>query len=149
VDFYESGPVDILMLRLPGDRFSRELALALRALALAGEVRVVDLLFVCRSTDGLVGWTELDDLRREVHPVLADLAGHLEGGLLDREDVDEAAHGLPRGESVTVVVIENRWAVPLLDVVHDGGGYLAELARLPAATASIGTSSGDDTVGAS
>lgn len=146
VDFYESGHVDVLMLRLPGDRFSHELALALRDVALAGAVRIVDLLFVRRSADGLISWSELDEVVQEVHPHLSDLEGHLGGGLLDREDVDDAAHGLAQDTSVTVVVVENLWAVPLINVVRERGGDLVDLARVPVATPRSSPGSGDAAV---
>jgi hypothetical protein len=55
MDFAESGPVDIFMLRFPGNEFRSEIARALRELAVSGPVRVIDLLFVFKTPEGEVG----------------------------------------------------------------------------------------------
>jgi uncharacterized protein DUF6325 len=144
MDFYESGPVDILMLRLPGTRFRDEIAHALRDLAGAEQIRVVDLLFVAKDADGTVTAIPLDELHRHLAPLFVGPDGHLGGGLLDGQDVTEAARGLEHDSSVTVVVIENRWATPLVRLVRDLGGDLLDRAPVPAIppAARAGTSDG-------
>jgi hypothetical protein len=129
----ESGPVDIIALEFPGNKFNGELAPALRELVEKGLVRVIDLLFVFKDDDGTVGSIELAGLGAELEPAFVDLDGQLGGGLLDAEDVDEVAERLPAGSSVALLVVENLWAIPFVRAVRAAGGDLVDQARVPAA----------------
>ncbi len=130
MDYFERGPVDIFLLRFPGSHFGSEIATALRDLATTGLVRVIDVLFVFKTPDGAVGSIGLDSLRPEVDPYFAGLEGHLGGGLLDVEDVDEVAPTLDHDSSVAVVVVENRWVLPFITAVRGAGGEVVDRARL-------------------
>ncbi|WP_199521466.1 DUF6325 family protein [Jiangella anatolica] len=135
MDTVDVGPVDILMLRFPGNQFRGEIVPALRDLVVTGLIRVVDLMFVYRDEDGTVGSVELAGLGPELKPAFADLDGQLGGGMLDAEDVEEVAAGLPPGSSVAVLVVENTWAIPFVNAVRRAGGEVADQARIPAETA--------------
>ncbi len=130
MDFAESGPVDIFMLKFPGNEFRSEISRALRELAVTGPVRVIDVLFVFKTADGEVGWIELDSLRPKVDPHFTGLEGHLGGGLLDVEDVEEVAPSLDHDSSVAVVVVENSWAIPFITTVRRAGGTIVDRARM-------------------
>jgi hypothetical protein len=127
----KAGPVDVITLRFPGNKFNGGIAPALRDLVVRGLVRVIDLLFVYKDVDGTVGSVELGGLGPELEPSFLDLDGQLGGGLLDAEDVDEVATGLEAGSSVAVVVVENLWAIPFIDAVRSAGGELVDQARVP------------------
>ncbi|SDT07451.1 DUF6325 family protein [Jiangella sp. DSM 45060] len=135
MDTVDVGPVDILMLRFPGNQFKGEIVPAMRDLVVEGLVRIVDLMFVYRDADGTVGSIELAGLGPDLQPAFADLDGQLGGGLLDAEDVAEVAEGLPPGNSVAVLVVENTWAIPFVNAVRAAGGEVADQARVPAETA--------------
>ncbi|TDC52896.1 hypothetical protein E1212_07060 [Jiangella ureilytica] len=135
MDTVEVGPVDVLLLKFPGNRFKGEIVPALRDLVVNGMIRVIDLLFVYRDDDGRVGSIELAGLGPELTPSFADLDGQLGGGMLDAEDVDEVAADLPPGNSVAVLVVENTWAIPFVNAVRGAGGEVADQARIPAETA--------------
>jgi len=90
----EIGPVDVLVVEFPGNKFSGAIVPALLDLVRAGTVRVLDLLFVYKEADGTVGSVDLTGLGLELDPAFRDLDGQLTGGLLDAEDVDVAAEGL-------------------------------------------------------
>jgi hypothetical protein len=128
----EVGPVDVVMLRFPGNQFKGEIAPALRDLVVRGLVRVIDLLFVYKDEEGEVGSIELAGLGPELEPAFVDLDGQLGGGMLDAEDVDEVATGLEPNSSVAVLVVENTWAIPFVQAVRNAGGELADQARIPA-----------------
>jgi hypothetical protein len=131
MDNAEAGPVDLVMLEFEGNQFRGEIAPALRDLVVRGLVRVIDLLFVYKDTDGSVGSIELGGLGAALQPAFVDLDGQLGGGLLDAEDVDEVAAALNPGNSVAVVVIENLWAIPFITAVRNAGGRLIDQARVP------------------
>lgn len=128
----EVGPVDVVMLRFPGNQFKGEIAPALRDLVVRDLVRVIDLLFVYKAEDGTVGSIELAGLGPELEPAFVDLDGQLGGGLLDAEDVDEVAVGLAPNSSVAVLIVENTWAIPFVQAVRNAGGEVADQARIPA-----------------
>ena len=127
----EAGPIDVVMLEFPGNRFNGGIAPALRDLVVSGQVRVVDLLFVYKDADGTVGSLELAGLGAELEPSFVDLDGQLGGGLLDAEDVDDVASGIEPGNSVAVIAVENLWAIPFIDAVRDAGGVLVDQFRVP------------------
>jgi hypothetical protein len=135
MDTVDVGPVDVLLLKFPGNRFKGEIVPAMRDLVVNGTVRIIDLMFVYRDLDGTVGSIELAGLGPELKPAFADLDGQLGGGMLDAEDVDEVATDLPPGNSVAVLVVENTWAIPFVNAVRNAGGEVADQARIPAETA--------------
>ncbi len=128
----QSGPIDVVVLGFPGNKFDGGIGPALRDLVLRRLVRVVDLLFVYKDGDGQVGSVELAGLQDELGPSFVDLDGQLGGGLLDADDVDEVAGKLQPNSSVAVVAIENLWAIPFIDAVRRSGGELVDQARVPA-----------------
>jgi hypothetical protein len=131
MDSADAGPVDIILLGFPGNQFNGGIAPALRELVVGGLVRVVDLLFVYKDDDGTVGSLELAGLGASLEPAFVDLDGQLGGGLLDADDVDEAAAGIEPGNSVAVVAVENLWAIPFINAVRDAGGVLIDQVRVP------------------
>lgn len=135
MDTVDVGPVDVLLLKFPGNRFKGEILPAMRDLVVAGTVRIIDLMFVYRDIEGTVGSIELAGLGPDLEPAFADLDGQLGGGMLDAEDVDEVAADLPPGNSVAVLVVENTWAIPFVNAVRNAGGEVADQARIPAETA--------------
>ena len=55
-----TGPVDLVLLRFPGNQFTGEVAPALADLVSSGTVRILDLVFVTKDADGNVAGVELD-----------------------------------------------------------------------------------------
>jgi hypothetical protein len=131
MDSTDSGPVDLVMISFPGSQFSGEIAPALRQLVVDGLVRVVDLLFVAKDVDGTVSSVELAGLGPSLEPAFVDLDGQLGGGLLDADDVEEAAAGIDPGSSVAVIAVENLWAIPFIRAVRNSGGELVDQFRVP------------------
>ena len=131
MDTVDAGPIDVVMLGFPGNRFNGGIAPALRELVVSGTVRVVDLLFVYKDEDGSIGSLELGDLGADLEPAFVDLDGQLGGGLLDAEDVEEVAGALEPGNSVAVIAVENLWAIPFVNAVREAGGEVIDQARVP------------------
>ncbi len=129
----QAGPIDIVFLRFAGNRFNGGIAPALRDLALRRLVTVVDLLFVYKDAEGVVGSLELRDLTHELEPSFIDIDGQFEGGLLDAEDVEDVRASLEPNTSVAVVAVENLWAIPFIDAVQRAGGELVDQVRVPSA----------------
>jgi hypothetical protein len=127
----DSGPVDVVMLKFTGNKFNGRIAPALRDLVVRDLVRIIDLMFVYKDTDGTVGSIELGGLGPDLDPAFVGIDGQFGGGMFDAEDVDEVAMGLEPGNSMAVLAVENRWVIPFVNAVRDAGGELVDQARVP------------------
>ncbi|MDW4903933.1 hypothetical protein RB628_00880 [Streptomyces sp. ADMS] len=78
------GPVEYVVVAFPGNRFRGEIAPELRALVANGTVRILDLTFVEKDTDGVVSYVELDALDPMEASVFDDIEGEV-GGLFSQE----------------------------------------------------------------
>jgi hypothetical protein len=145
MDTSPSGPIDVVVLRFPGNRFRGEIGPALRDLVVQDLIRVIDLIFVYKDDDGSTGVVELAGLGSDLEPSFVGIAGQLEGGLLDAEDADEIAPTLDPGTSAAVLAVENRWLVPFIEAVRRAGGELVDQARVPSEVVDEVRAAGEDT----
>jgi uncharacterized membrane protein len=125
----EMGPIDYIVLEWPGRQPSGEVAPHLLDLVDRGIVRILDIAFVTKDDDGSVTAVELSDLGEA-----AAAFGAFDGassGLLDFEDLQDAAAALEPGTSAAVIVWENRWAAPVGAAVRRSGGQLVASGRIP------------------
>ena len=58
----EIGPVEYMIVSFPGNRFTGEIAPALGKLVESNTIRIIDLAFVSKDTDGSIGAFELSDI---------------------------------------------------------------------------------------
>ena len=88
-----------------------------------GTIRIVDLVFVAKSTDGEVAFIEADGRDEQAFEGFRSL---LQGtyGLLTPEDLGLLAEEIPTDSSALIVLFEHRWAVHLKDAILDAGGFL-------------------------
>ncbi|MFF7971590.1 DUF6325 family protein [Streptomyces sp. NPDC007905] len=124
----DMGPVDYLVIEFPGNRMTGEAFPLLVDLAERGIVRIIDLAFVRKETDGSVVGLELRDLGDEVDLSVFEGAS---AGLLDQGDIDEAGNALEPGNSAAVLVYENLWAAPLARALRRSGAQLVASGRIP------------------
>lgn len=129
----ESGPVDVVFLGFPGNKFNGAIGPALRDIVKDGIVRVVDLLFIFKGEDGTVESIELAGLGADLEPAFVEINGQLGGGLFDAEDVEDVGAKLAPGNSVAVLAIENLWAIPFIEAIRSAGGDVIDQARVPSA----------------
>ena len=127
----EIGPVDVLLVRFPGNQFRGEIGPALADLVSRGLVRVIDLLFVYRDVDGSIGSLELSELGPDLEPAFVDIDGQVPGGVLEPDDVDEIAGSLEPGSSVAALVVENTWAIPFITAMRNAGAEVIDQSRIP------------------
>jgi hypothetical protein len=121
----EMGPIDYLMVEWPGRQPNGEVAPHLIDLVDRGLIRILDLIFLAKGEDGSVEVLELGEL-----PALAQFAG-ASAGLIDDEDLEEAAAVMEPGTSAGLLVYENRWAAPFAIAVRRSGGQLVSSGRIP------------------
>jgi hypothetical protein len=127
------GPVEVLVVRFPGNQFTGEIAPALAALVEQGTIRVIDLLFVTKDDAGDVEGFELTDVADEPAAAFAGLV-HESTGLLSEEDVVDLGEDLEPNSSAAILVFEHTWATRFRDAVLDAGGELVTNVRIPKET---------------
>ena len=124
------GPVELAVVRFPGNKFKGEIVPALRELVEHDTIKIIDLAFVTKTADGATEAMELTSLPPEVAAAFAALDGEVDG-LLSDEDLESLAADLPADSSAMLLVWEDAWANRLVDAVRGAGGELAALERVP------------------
>ncbi|MFE5918041.1 DUF6325 family protein [Streptomyces sp. Marseille-Q5077] len=127
-DIGDMGPVDYLIVEFPGSRMTGEGLPLLVDLVEGGVIRILDLVFIHKGTDGSVEVLELRNVGDEVDLTVFEGAS---SGLLDQGDLDDAGVALEAGNSAAVVVYENVWAAPLARALRRGGAEVVASGRIP------------------
>ena len=123
-----TGPVEYIIVGFPGNDFTGEIAPALVKLVEDGTVRVLDLIFVSKDSDGNVLSFEYDAL--EGLAAFAEIDGEC-GGLISEDDIAYAAAGLEPNSSAAMLIWEDVWATEFVTAVRGAGGVLLEGGRIP------------------
>ncbi|GCE00747.1 DUF6325 family protein [Embleya hyalina] len=126
----EPGPIDYLVIEFPGSRMTGEGLPLLVDLVDRGIIRVLDLIFVRKDSDGSIRGVELADLAGDDRLDLTVFEG-ASSGLLGRDEIDDAGKVLEPGSSAAVLVYENVWAGPLAAALRRGGARLVAGGRIP------------------
>ena len=125
------GPVDVVIIGFPGNKFTGQIAPALMELVDTGTIRVVDLLFVMKNADGVVSTIEAQDLDAESGPsfLAIDVA---QPGALGVEDAEEVSDDLAPNSSTLLVAFENVWAAKFVDACRAADAVVIDQIRIPA-----------------
>ena len=130
-----TGPVQVLVVGLDRPTFSGEVLAEFTRLREAGIVRLVDLLVISRTEDGLF---ETLALPEGVEADFGDLAVSVLGQPEESAEADAAAadmdnastwslaDAIPVGSTAAVALIEHTWAAPLSAAIQRAGGTLLE-----------------------
>ncbi|MGW5425247.1 DUF6325 family protein [Streptomyces sp. NPDC003943] len=129
-DFEDMGPVDYLVIEFPGNRMTGEAFPLLVDLVDRGIVRILDLMFVRKDTDGSVVALELRDLDADGEFDLSVFEGS-SSGLLGQDDLNEAGMALEPGNAAGILVYENLWAAPLARALRRAGAQFVAGGRIP------------------
>ena len=126
----EIGPVDYAIIAFPGNKFRGDIAPALADLVDSNTIRLIDVAFVGKSPDGDVVQMELTELDPDVQESLDKLGIEVQG-LLNEDDLNDAADALEPNSSAALIVWENVWARNVTKAMRDAGGELLAFERLP------------------
>jgi hypothetical protein len=128
-DLDETGPIDYLVVELPNDGMTGEAFPLLVDLVDRGIVRILDLVVVRKEHDGTLVGIALDELS-DGSMDLAVFDG-ARSGLLDDDDLGEAANAVEPGTTAAVLVYENVWAAPFATALRHSGAQLVASGRIP------------------
>ena len=126
----ELGPISYLIVEFPGNKMTGDGLVELVDLVDRGVIRVLDLLFVARDTDGSTRAIELQDIDNDGSLDLAMFEG-ASSGVLDDSDLADAASVIEPGSSAGVLLFENRWATSFTQALRRGGAQLVAAGYIP------------------
>jgi hypothetical protein len=124
------GPIDYLVVEFPGDKTTGEGLPLLVDMVDRGIIRILDLAFVRKDSDGAVTRVELSDLPGDGETDLSVFDG-ASSGLLDADDIVSAGDVIEAGSVAGILVYENTWAGPFVAALRRGGGELVSSGRIP------------------
>jgi hypothetical protein len=127
----DHGPIDYLAVEFPEARMRGEGLAALLDLVDRGTIRILDLRAVTREADGSFTAVAIADLDGDGTLDLAVFEG-VESGLLDDDDLREAADLIEPGKVVALLMYENTWAIPFVSAMRRVGAELIASGRIPA-----------------
>lgn len=125
------GPVDYVVVKFPGNKFSGEIAPELENLEKKGIIRVIDLVFVLKDETGKVLITEAKNLGGETGDAFSIFAEKA-SELFSLDDIEAIAEVLPMNSSAGILLFENTWAVRFKEAVINSKGVLIDQGRIPA-----------------
>jgi len=122
------GPIDFMCFEFPHRRTpsAGQGMHQLIDLVDRGIIRVLDLAFVRKETDGSVRRVDI----AELGPEFAAFHGAA-SGLLDDSDIEQAGELIESDSAAALLVFENRWAAPLATTLRREGAQLVAADRLP------------------
>jgi hypothetical protein len=124
------GPIEILVVRFPGNQFTGDIVPAITELVENGTVRIVDVLFIMKDDRGTVTVYEFTDLEPGLQGQFAPLFNDITQ-LLNDDDAHEMAASLENGSSAGLMLFENLWARRFAQAVRDAKGEVLLNERIP------------------
>ena len=124
------GPIEILIIGFPGNKFTGEVAPALAELVESGQIRVIDLVFVAKDPAGDVVAVELSDVDKAISAAFQPYVDE-PSGMLSDEDIEDIAVALEPNSSAAILLFEHLWATKFQQAVLGAGGVLIDSIRIP------------------
>ena len=127
------GPVELLVIKFPGNQFKGEIAPALGELVESGTIRIIDLIFATKDENGEFDMVEVRDLESAEVEAFSNF---IRGGnaMLSEEDVQYVASTLENGSSAAILLFEDTWAVRFRDSLANANAELIYNIRIPQTT---------------
>jgi uncharacterized membrane protein len=140
------GPIEIFVIAFKDPEFDGEIRAELERLRDGDIIRVVDLLAVRRTADGVIEAVQSSDLDADEALAFGAAVGALiglgaggeegaalgavwglrelaDGHVFDDEDKWRIADTIQPGEGALIALIEHRWAIPVREAVRRAGGH--------------------------
>jgi hypothetical protein len=124
------GPIDYLVIEFPGGRLNGEGLPLLVDLADRGIIRILDLLFIRKLSNGSVVRIDLTAISGDDVTELSVFDG-ASSGLFDQDDIDATAGVIEPGSIAGMIIYENHWAAPLATALRRGGALMVTGGRIP------------------
>jgi hypothetical protein len=125
------GPVEMLLVKFPGNQFTGEIVPALKELIDTNTIRILDLLFIKKDADGSLTILEVDEVDEdEVYDAFDPLVPEV-NGFLAENDALTLAQSLEPNSSAALMLFENVWATRFRDAIVNANGQVILNERIP------------------
>ncbi len=166
------GPLQLVLVKFSDEKQTLPVSQALRAARQSGAIRLVDLLYVFKDTEGVIHSKEVSDLaeasKAEYGIILKGLLGiraaHKTEGDIDKitaamsltagdfglssEQVQKMAEDLPNGGLAMLTLFEHIWAVKLKEALLNAGGELIAQGLISPEAMALGGTTLDEAIAA-
>jgi hypothetical protein len=126
------GPIELLVVKFPGNQFKGEIAPALQELIDSGTIHVIDLIFAIKDENGTLAVLELNDLGDQRLAVVEPKQSELSGALTE-DDARSLTGSLENNSSAAIMLFENTWAARFAEAMRNANGELILNERIPRA----------------
>jgi hypothetical protein len=131
IDMDETGAIDWYVVEFPGGKeVNGELIPPILDLVDRHVIRILDALILRKNVDGTIETQSTNELDRERHGLLGELAGAT-SGLVDEDDAAQVGEVLEPGSAALLLVFENLWSLPFARAARMAGGQLVASGRIP------------------
>ncbi len=115
------GPLEYVVIGVQDRQFDHALCTELKAIQEAGQIGVVDLLFVTKAADGTVVTQEVDELNEQARAPYGALTDNLMD-LLTTQDVEYLTSQVALDTTALIILFEHAWVAGLLEAMrkHEG-----------------------------
>jgi hypothetical protein len=124
------GPIDFLALEFKTDQLKGEILPELHELVKNKIVRVIDLVMIQKYADGHHEAMEMQQLAPDLLAIFDPLDVEI-SGIIQAEDIANAAEAMENGTNAAVLLFENLWAVKFKEAVLKANGRLLAQERIP------------------
>lgn len=127
------GPVDYLMVRFPGNKFTGKIAPELANLEKKGIIRVIDLVFIMRDEKGKLMIIESKNLSGDAGTAFKELTKNT-GEWFSEGDIEAISESLAKNSSAALLLFENVWAIHFKEALMEADAELIDMGRIPPET---------------
>ena len=124
------GPLEIVEIVFPGNRFNGEVIPSLQRLVQSRTVRILDIGVISRTATGDIVAMEVADLDPAAATPLLELVDGAQG-LFSDEDFIAFGNALEPNSTAAIIIFENTWAAEFVAAVHGSGGEVVLNERIP------------------
>jgi hypothetical protein len=129
-DGNDMGPIGYLVVEFPGNKLTGEALPKLVDLVDRGLIRILDLVFVSKDSDGTLTVLELTDIDGDGDLDLMVFEGAA-SGMLHEDDINEAGNAVEPGAAAAILIYENHWAAEFAGALRNSGAQLVASGFIP------------------
>jgi len=130
--FLMLGPVEMVMVEFPGNRFKGEIMPALEELVERKMIRIIDLVFMIKDAKGKAQSIELENVDKETAKFFGRLGVEV-SGLISDEDIRKMMDAVSPNSSAGILLFEHLWVKKFRDATINAKGRLVLDERIPVA----------------
>jgi len=124
------GPIDILVLEFPGNRFTGAGLRELHKQVAAGIISIIDLVIVTKNEAGQVSALNLHDIGPDASAALSQLQATV-SQMLTSDDIEAVGEQLANNSTAAIMLYENTWAARIKQAIIEAKGRVVMQARVP------------------